>query len=411
MGPLVPFEIIGSEFNYIIAIVLGFFFGYILEQAGFSSSRKLVGVFYGYDLVVLKVFFTAAITAMIGIIFFDYFGWVDASFLYVNPTFLWPAIVGGAIMGVGFLLGGFCPGTSITAATIGRIDAMVFIAGILLGVFIWGESYPAIESFYKSSAFGGIKVYDSLGISRGFFALLLIIIALLAFGIGEYIEKNRMNKLKLDVTGNRQAKTGMAAFVLVALGVIILFIPANRQARINEISAKQLLTELNSDEHYITPDEVAFRIMDRDDEFRLIDVRPSEEYREFSLPKAVNVPLENIANRQMIDFLNPEDESEEMIKVFYSNSGMLADKAWMIYKRLGYKNFYVLKGGLNNMVETIFHYDDKPKPVNPLYKEALDTYRFRKNASEYFRGMEREVKTGGNKSAPKFEVIQVEGGC
>ncbi|MCF7801658.1 MAG: YeeE/YedE family protein, partial [Candidatus Marinimicrobia bacterium] len=139
MGPLVPNEVIAGNWNFLIAFVIGIGFGFILEQAGFSSSRKLAGMFYGYDTVVLKVFFTGAITAMLGLLFFSLFGWVDLNLVYVNPTYLWSAIIGGVIMGLGFIAGGFCPGTSICAAAIGKIDAMIFIAGIFLGVFIFGE--------------------------------------------------------------------------------------------------------------------------------------------------------------------------------------------------------------------------------------------------------------------------------
>ena len=147
MGPLVPQEIIGADWNLFIAFVIGIGFGFVLEQAGFSSSRKLAGMFYGYDTVVLKVFFTGAITAMLGLLFFSLFGWIDLSLIYVNPTFLGSAIVGGVIMGAGFIIGGFCPGTSVCAAAIGKIDAMVFIGGIFLGIFFFAEGFPLIKDF------------------------------------------------------------------------------------------------------------------------------------------------------------------------------------------------------------------------------------------------------------------------
>ncbi len=107
MGPLIPNGIIATEWNYVIAIFIGMAFGYILEASGFSSSRKLAGVFYGYDFVVLKVFFTAAVVAVIGLYYLDYLNWVDIAQLYVHPTYLWAAIIGGVIMGFGFLAGGF----------------------------------------------------------------------------------------------------------------------------------------------------------------------------------------------------------------------------------------------------------------------------------------------------------------
>jgi hypothetical protein len=189
MGPLIPQEIIGADWNLFIAFIIGIGFGFVLEQAGFSSSRKLAGMFYGYDTVVLKVFFTAAITAMLGLLFFSLFGWIDLNLVYVNPTFLGSAIVGGIIMGAGFIIGGFCPGTSVCAAAIGKIDAMVFIGGIFLGIFIFAEAFPLIKDFYMSGSFGGLKVPEVFGISSGVFAFLVIIAALIMFKLGELAEK------------------------------------------------------------------------------------------------------------------------------------------------------------------------------------------------------------------------------
>ena len=136
MGPLVP-DIIGIDLNFIFALIIGILFGAILEQAGFSTSKKLVGLFYGYDFTVLRVFFTAGIVAMIGVLALTHFGLLDINLTYINPTFLWSAIIGGLIMGLGFIVGGFCPGTSVCAAAIGKIDAMIFIGGALLGVLLF----------------------------------------------------------------------------------------------------------------------------------------------------------------------------------------------------------------------------------------------------------------------------------
>ena len=188
MGPFVP-DLISDQLNLVVALFLGIGFGFVLEQAGFSSSRRLAGVFYGYDFTVLRVFFTAAVTAMSGVLLLGYFGLLDTEAIYVNPTWLLPAIVGGAIMGVGFILGGYCPGTSISAAAIGKVDGMFFVGGGLLGVFAFGELYPLYHNFYESTSLGPIKVFDSLGISQGLFAFLLIAIAVGAFAVTSLIEK------------------------------------------------------------------------------------------------------------------------------------------------------------------------------------------------------------------------------
>ena len=189
MGPLVANEIISTDTNLLFAFLIGIGFGFVLEGAGFSSSRKLAGVFYGYDTVVLKVFFTAAITAMIGLLFFSLFGWIDLELIYINPTFLYSAIGGGVIMGAGFILGGFCPGTSFCAASIGKIDAMIFVVGLFIGIAIFTEGYPLWEDFYNAKFLGIPKISESLGLKDGLMALLVVLAAFAMFWVGEWTEK------------------------------------------------------------------------------------------------------------------------------------------------------------------------------------------------------------------------------
>ena len=154
MGPLVPLLNISNELNLVIAFVIGLGFGIALEQAGFSSSRKLAGMFYGYDTTVLKVFFTAAITGMLGLIFMNYIGIIDLDIVYINEYYVTSSIIGGVIMGAGFIIGGFCPGTSFTAAAIGKIDAMWFVLGSMIGIFLFGETYPLWKNIYMANRCG-----------------------------------------------------------------------------------------------------------------------------------------------------------------------------------------------------------------------------------------------------------------
>lgn len=189
MGPLIPLDIIDPSWNNVIAVLVGIAFGFVLESSGFSSSRKLAGVFYGYDFTVLKVFLTAAITAAIGIYYFHFLGWMDLSMIYVNPAYIAPAIVGGMIMGLGFIMGGYCPGTSYCGAAIGKIDAIVFSVSMMLGIFIFSEFYPYFEDFYNSGFIGNVTIYETLGIPVSLFMILLIVVALAAFYITSLIQK------------------------------------------------------------------------------------------------------------------------------------------------------------------------------------------------------------------------------
>lgn len=189
MGPLSVNDIISPNTNFLLAFIIGIGFGFVLEQSGFSSSRKLAGLFYGYDMVVLKVFFTAGVTALLGLLFFSLFGWVDLNLVYVNPTFLTSAIIGGLVMGIGFIMGGYCPGTSFCGAAIGKIDALVFIGGLFIGVWVFAFAYPLFETLYKSAFLGSPKISSMVGLSDGVFALLLVAMALGMFYVSEWVEK------------------------------------------------------------------------------------------------------------------------------------------------------------------------------------------------------------------------------
>ena len=187
-----------SWFNFltIIAILIGVAFGFILEASGFSSSRNLAGVFYGYNFVVLRVFFTALIVAMVGLMYFDYVGWLDLSQVFILPTFLTPMIVGGIIMGFGFVIGGYCPGTSFTGIAIGKLDAVFFTIGLYVGIFGFSLAYPLFEDFFNSGNLGNVTLTEITGIPAAWFAFAFTVVALAAFWGTMLIEKRVRKNMK-----------------------------------------------------------------------------------------------------------------------------------------------------------------------------------------------------------------------
>jgi len=189
MAPLSIFSNFPEWVNLLIGFIIGIGFGFALEQAGFSSSRKLAGMFYGYDTTVLKVFFTAAIVALVGSQFLSFFALLDLSMVYVNPYYIGASLIGGVIMGAGFIMGGFCPGTGICALSIGKIDAFLFLAGGLFGAFLFAETWTLIEPLAMGGYKGPVKVDEWLGVSPGVFTFILIAAAALLFWISEWAEE------------------------------------------------------------------------------------------------------------------------------------------------------------------------------------------------------------------------------
>lgn len=189
MGPLSIISGFPEWLNLLIAFLIGIGFGFALEQAGFSSSRKLAGMFYGYDTTVLKVFFTAAIVALAGSQLLSFFGLLNLKLVYVNPYYINSAIVGGVIMGAGFIMGGYCPGTGISALSIGKIDAMIFLVGGMVGAFLFAETYPMVQTLAMENFKGEMRVDEWMGVSPGVFTLILILAAVAMFWVAELAEK------------------------------------------------------------------------------------------------------------------------------------------------------------------------------------------------------------------------------
>jgi uncharacterized membrane protein YedE/YeeE len=180
-APLYKFGMFGDEMSLLVAFVIGIGFGFFLERAGFGSAIKLTNQFYFRDLAVFRVMFTAIVTAMLGLFYLAWLGWVDLALVYVGPTFLWPQIVGGLLLGVGFVVGGYCPGTSVVAAATGRIDGLVFLLGVCAGIFAIGEAWPVIAGFADSTALGRLTLPEVFGVTPGLVVFLVVLMALAGF--------------------------------------------------------------------------------------------------------------------------------------------------------------------------------------------------------------------------------------
>lgn len=187
---------IGEEASLIFALLIGTAFGFFLERAGLGSAKKLAAQFYGRDMTVFKMMFTAIISAMIGLFWFNQIGWLNLELVYLTPTYAVPQIVGGLVFGFGFIIGGYCPGTSCVAGATGSLDGWMNVLGLLAGILVFGELYPYIEGFYHYTPMGALTFVEYFNIPSGIMVLLLVIIALAGFWASEKIEIKTNTKLK-----------------------------------------------------------------------------------------------------------------------------------------------------------------------------------------------------------------------
>ncbi|MGC8792828.1 MAG: YeeE/YedE thiosulfate transporter family protein [Bryobacteraceae bacterium] len=187
MKAIFPLELPTPAF-VAVSLGLGFLFGFFLERAGFSSATRLTGQFYFRDWSVLRVMFGAIVVAMLGLGWLALAGVLDMSAVYVPETYLWPQLVGGLVLGVGFILGGYCPGTSVVAAATGKLDALFFMTGIFAGIWLFGAAEPFLHDFHTSGARGPLTLPQVLNMTTGTVASLIASVALAAFWAAEMSE-------------------------------------------------------------------------------------------------------------------------------------------------------------------------------------------------------------------------------
>ncbi len=191
-GPLYIQGAFGYQTSLLIAVGIGFLFGFVLERAGFGDSRNLTNIFYFRDMRVLKVMFSALLTAMLGLIALSWFGLFDYSVLVEHTllkTYLWPQLVGGILFGLGFAIGGYCPGTAIVGITSGKLDAVTFMVGMLAGMWIFALGFPIWGGFYMSSDLGRLTLWQAFGLPKEVMALAIVVMALGAFWLTGLAER------------------------------------------------------------------------------------------------------------------------------------------------------------------------------------------------------------------------------
>ncbi len=194
--------------------------------------------------------------------------------------------------------------------------------------------------------------------------------------------------------------------LLVGLGIVLVMLPPKKTY--TEIQPEELLRQITSSSRFISPDVVADRLIKKDPTLLLVDVRSSEEYSEYSLPGALNIPLKDIFLPEKQELLT----SKGVETIFFSNGDILADQAWILCKRTGLQNIFVMKGGLNEWFNSFFQV--LPPPESSSSAE-IELYQFRSGVRQYFTGGETEVVPGKKGESisvtPKTKKSAAEGGC
>jgi rhodanese-related sulfurtransferase/uncharacterized membrane protein YedE/YeeE len=341
---MAPFDLaadLGIQASYLVYLAIGFSFGFILESAGFGDARRLAAQFYFRELVVLKVMFTAIIVAMTLIFLSTALGLLDYDEIWVNPTYLWPGIVGGLIMGLGFIIGGYCPGTSLVSLATLKVDGIFFVLGVFTGVLAFGDTVAYYNSFWNSSFMGRFTLPELFGLDTGVVVVLAVLMALAMFwGFGliskaVYGVQEDHSPLKLRLS---------AAIILLLVSGLLLFYHQPDPERKWQLLAKEYGPRLEQRTVYIDPAELLHMMNDEYIDLLIFDVRDEQDWNLFHLVDAERATVEELtAQRKRIQSL-----PENAVVVLVSNDEILATRAWQRLMTIAKPNAYILEGGINH---------------------------------------------------------------
>jgi len=146
----------------ILAILIGFFFGFALDQAQASNPQKIIGMLRLKDFHLMKVILFAIGFSSLLLFILLALHVIDPGHLKVKPAYT-GVILGGAILGLGFAIGGYCPGTCVVATGRGRKDAMAFLLGGLLGAFVYMLLFGSIQNaaIFDKFAGGAVSIAET----------------------------------------------------------------------------------------------------------------------------------------------------------------------------------------------------------------------------------------------------------
>ncbi len=192
--PLHSYEYISDNMNLWLALLIGIGFGFVLERGGLGNAKKLIGQFLLKDFVVFKVMFTAIITAMLGLFYLSYFGLINMDLIAFPDNHLLAQLIGGLVLGAGFAMAGYCPGTTIVGMATGKIDALVCFVALFIGTWLFMLCFDWLEPIYNQNQFGTAKLHELWSVAFGTVTAALTLLAVIIFYFLERMQSNHEAK-------------------------------------------------------------------------------------------------------------------------------------------------------------------------------------------------------------------------
>lgn len=337
---------LGSPIVFISSLIIGAAFGWCLEQAGFGSSKKVSGVFYFKDMSLIKVMVSAIITTALGLGFLLGTGIVRTESISVPDTILGAQIIGGLLFGVGFVIAGWSPATAVVGVGSGRVDAVFFLGGVLIGAYIFNLLFGFMGFWYSYGNLGTSFIYNELGFKFADFVLILTVVAVFVFWFSELIEA----KFKFAVVAENGP--GLWIFSVMALLGGCLIMAMGRLPVSNYLNGKssvqtaELMQQLGAPVEKIAPQDLARELLEGQKKVALIDLRTRDEYDSWHIRGAVHGALNSLVT--LLERYRDHDRI-----VFYSSDESTSVRALILAKTSEFKKACVLAGDVKGFCENV----------------------------------------------------------
>jgi uncharacterized protein len=199
-------------------LLAGVLFGYVLESAGFASPLKLTAQFRFSDWSVFKVMFTAIIVAAIGLYATIAAGLMPANGVFIPTNYFWAMLTGGALVGAGMAVGGYCPGTSAVGLASGRLDSLFFMLGMVLGTGLFAGVFDSIKDFYLAAPGPEAQTLSDLfGVPTWAVLAVLMVVAIAGFALGTWFERRHGGALTAEQLNGGGPRTITEEIEIVSL--------------------------------------------------------------------------------------------------------------------------------------------------------------------------------------------------
>jgi len=361
-------DALNSPTAFLCALILGVAFGWCLEQAGFGSSRRIAGVFYFKDMSVIKVMFSAVITSVIGLGLLFAFGILRPESVFIQPAILGAQVVGGLIFGIGFAMSGWCPGTATVGAASGKLDAVVFVVGVMLGSYIFNLSFDYITFWYAWGNIGESLVFKELGMRYHDFVLLFTVMAVIVFWLSELIEE------KFSFAAVAARSSGLWVFSVIALLGASLVVAAGMPGRIavsgaGSFNIETILASVSDGSDLVYPQDLARAMIAGQKKIAVVDLRSPQEFDRWKIRGSVNSSLDSL--KHMLERYRKHD-----LVVLCSSDSISAGQAWVLARATGYDNVVILAGGVRGFAEQVLKpVSLRDEPIDEILKNEINQWR------------------------------------